>query len=42
MSRSGKISRTFEFLPVFGAAEKTQGAAQKNKKKVEVDGLSFH
>ena len=28
MSRSGKVSRTFEFLCVFGAAE-------KNKEKVE-------
>ena len=35
MSRSGKVSRKFEFLCVFGAAEKSQGAAEKNKGKVE-------
>ena len=34
MSRSGKVSRKFEFLCVFGAAEKSQGAAEKNKGKV--------
>ena len=31
MSRSSKVSRTFDFLQVFGAAEKSQGAAEKNK-----------
>ena len=36
MSHSGKVSRTFEFLCVFGAAEKSQGAAEKNKEKVKV------
>ena len=35
MSRSGKVSRTFEFLHVFGAAEESQGAAEKNIGKVE-------
>ena len=33
MSHSGKASRTFEFLHVFGAAEKSQGAAEKNKER---------
>ena len=37
MSCSGKVSRIFEFLPVFGAAEKIQDrslrAAEKNKEK---------
>ena len=31
MSCSFKVSRTFEFLSVFGSAEKSQGAAEKNK-----------
>ena len=43
MSRSGKVSRTFEFLRIFGApeskslraAEKSQGEADKNKEKLE-------
>ena len=35
MSRSDKVSRTFEFFCVFGAVEKSQGAAEKNKEKVE-------
>ena len=41
MSLSNKVSRKFEFLCVFGAskrlrdAEKSQGAAEKNKEKVE-------
>ena len=30
MSRSSKVSRTFEFLRNFGAAKKSQGAAEKN------------
>ena len=34
MSRSGKVSRTFEFLRVFGAAEKSQ-------KKVEANSTGF-
>ena len=34
MSRSGKVSRTFEFLRVFGAAE-------KNKEKVEANCTGF-
>jgi hypothetical protein len=34
MSRSGKVSRTFELLPVFGAAE-------KNKEKVEANCTGF-
>ena len=37
MSRSCKVSRTFEFLRVFGAAEKSQGAAEKNKENVEAN-----
>ena len=37
MSRFGKVSRTFEFLRLFGAAEKSQGAAEKNKEKVEAN-----
>ena len=41
MSRSGKVSRTFEFLCVFGAAEKIQGAAEKNKEKVEANCTGF-
>ena len=41
MSRSGKESRTFEFLRVFGAAEKSQGAAEKNKEKVEANCTGF-
>ena len=31
MSGSGKVSRIFEILFVFGAAKKSQGAAEKNK-----------
>ena len=34
MSHSGKVSRTFEFLHVFGAAE-------KNKEKVEANWSGF-
>ena len=34
MSRSGKVSRTFEFLCVFGAAE-------KNKEKFEANCTGF-
>ena len=34
MSRSGKVSRTFEFFRVFGAAEKSQ-------EKVEANGTGF-
>ena len=34
MSRSSKMSRTFEFLRVFGAAE-------KNKEKVEANSTGF-
>ena len=34
MSRSGKVSRTFEFLRAFGAAE-------KNKEKVEANCTGF-
>ena len=34
MSRSGKVSRTFEFLRIFGAAE-------KNKDKVEANCIGF-
>jgi hypothetical protein len=41
MSRSGKVSRTFEFLHVFGAAEenpsKSLRGAEKNKEKVEAN-----
>ena len=33
MSCSGKVSRTFELLHLFGADEKSQGAAKKNKEK---------
>ena len=33
--------RTFEFLHVFGAAEKSQGAAEKNKEKVETNFTGF-
>ena len=43
MSCFGKVSRTFEFLRLFGAAEKiqakVQGAAEKNKEKVEANWL---
>ena len=35
MSRSVKASKTFEFLRAFGAAEKSKGAAEKNKEKIE-------
>ena len=51
MSRSRKVSRTFEFLSVlellrkpkqkFRAAEKSQGAAEKNKEKVEANCTGF-
>ena len=41
MSRSGKVLRTFEFLRVFGAAEKSEGAAEKNKEKVEDNCTGF-
>ena len=41
MSRSGNVSRTFEFLRIFGAAEKSQGAAEKNKGKVEANCTGF-
>ena len=52
MSRSGKVSRTFDFLRVFGAAEKKpskslraaekcQGAAEKNKEKIEANCTGF-
>ena len=34
MSRSGKVSRTFEFFRVFGAAEKSE-------EKVEANGIGF-
>ena len=30
MSRSGKVSRTFEFFRVFGAAEKSQEKVEAN------------
>ena len=30
MSGSGKVSRTFEFLPVFGAAEKNEERVEAN------------
>ena len=46
MSRSGNLSRTFEFLCIFGAAEKIQAkvflrAAEKNKEKVEANCTGF-
>ena len=45
MSQSGKVSRTFEFLGVFGAAEKIQEksfrADEKNKEKVEANCTGF-
>jgi hypothetical protein len=47
MSRSGKVSRTFAFLRVFGvkqslrAAGKSQGATEKNKEKVEANFTGF-
>ena len=41
MSRSCKVSRTFEFLQVFGVAEQSQGAAEKNKEKVEANDTCF-
>ena len=41
MSRSSKVSRTFEFLRIFGATEKSQGAAEKNKEKVEANCAGF-
>ena len=48
MSRTGKVSRTFEFLLVFGenpskslrAAEKSQGAAEKINKKLNLTALA--
>ena len=30
MSHSGKVSKTFEFLPVFGAAEKNEERVEAN------------
>ena len=52
MSRSSKVLRTFEFLCVFGAAEKnpskslraaekSQGATEKNKEKVKANCTGF-
>ena len=50
MSRSGKVSRTFEFLRVFGAAEKIQAnellrkvkeLLRKIKKKLKLTALAF-
>ena len=44
MSRSGKVSGTFEFLQVFGAAEKIKQslrAAEKSQEKVEANGTGF-
>ena len=41
MSRSGKVSRKFEFLHIFRAAWKSQGAAEKNKEKVEANCTGF-
>ena len=45
MSHSGKVSRKFEFLRVFGAAKeksrKNIGAAEKNKEKVEANCTGF-
>ena len=44
MSRSGKVSGTFEFLQVFGAAEKIKQslrAAEKRREKVEANGTGF-
>ena len=50
MSRYGKMLRTFEFLFVFGvaekiqakvSAEKSQRAAEKNKEKVEAKCTGF-
>ena len=44
MSCSGKVSKTFEFLRVFGAAEKIQAslrAAEKSKEKVEANCTGF-
>ena len=41
MSRSSKVSRTFEFLRIFGATEKSQGAPEKNKEKVEANCTGF-
>jgi hypothetical protein len=41
MSPSGKVWKTFEFLRVLGAAEKIQGAAEKNKEKVEANCTGF-
>ena len=35
MSRSGKLSRTFEFLRVFGAAEKIQAKVEDLLRKVK-------
>ena len=42
MSRTGKVSRKFEFLDVFGTAEKSKGVTEKNKEKVKANcsGLS--
>ena len=37
MSRTGKVSRKFEFLDVFGTAEKSKGVTEKNKEKVKAN-----
>ena len=41
MSRSDKVSRTFELLHILRTAKKSQGAAEKNKEKVEVNCTGF-
>ena len=41
MSRSGKVSRTFEFLCIFGAAEKIQVKFKSCQEKFEANGSGF-
>jgi hypothetical protein len=41
MPCSSKVLGRFEFLRIFGAAEKSQGAAEKNKEKVEANCTGF-
>ena len=41
MSRTGKVSRKFEFLDVFGTAEKSKGVTEKNKEKVKANCTGF-
>ena len=42
MSRSGKLSRSFDSFLLFGAAEKSQEAAEKMNKKMKLTALASH